>query len=446
MNQPPNSGMNTPPGYGQTPPGYGPPPQSGPVPNSGSYQPPPQGRTGFTRQIFNPAMYRQPGSGSWAAASLILAIIGWVTLGCLGWLTWPLGLLFGLIGLVGTKRAKGMSFAGVILSGAGIACFIAFFALGFYVQFQGDTMAEQGGKPVVAAIEDFKKDHKRVPNTLDELITEGYLPATWTQGFEGIDSHVEDVVTGKRWDEFLAYKPGENATWVGKPGQNKKSLNVEGDFGDWSISLDGNEEGKTYQTYGLSFIGIDGISGTSDDKAVNQAPEEPYDLANLWSDDNNTRELSRKRRDLQRVATQLADKKDTLGGAVQKAEADLAQVEGEVRDLMRAKDLASFDEVKKDNKGAGLLKLAGATAKRLSVAQKKLQLVTAKIDDISIQVRLLENEEEMSKLADSPKEMAELVLLLEESQKVLDDKVSLGDLDTKADDVAADEWFKDRFK
>ena len=39
MNQPPNSGMNTPPGYGapQQPPGYGQPQPSGPIPNSGSY-------------------------------------------------------------------------------------------------------------------------------------------------------------------------------------------------------------------------------------------------------------------------------------------------------------------------------------------------------------------------------------------------------------------------
>src|SRR5690606_41692178 len=114
MNQPPNSGMNVPPGYGQTPPGYGPPPgapqsypQSGPVPASGSYMPPPQGRTGFTRQIFNPAMYRQPGSGSWAAASLILSLVSMIF--CLGLIA-PLPLLIGLVGLVGNKRAKGLAF------------------------------------------------------------------------------------------------------------------------------------------------------------------------------------------------------------------------------------------------------------------------------------------------------------------------------------------------
>ena len=90
--------------------------------------------------------------------------------------------------------------------------------------------------------------------------------------------------------------------------------------------------------------------------------------------------------------------------------------------------------------------MSKAFASQADLAEKKLELVTNKIDDIGIQVRLLENEEEMAKLADNPKELAELVLLLEESQKVLEDKVSLGDLDTKADDVAADEWFKDRFK
>jgi hypothetical protein len=459
MNQPPNSGMNPPPGYDQPPPGYGQPPQGygqpqgyqqpqsygQPMPNSGSYMPPQQPqRTGFTRQIFNPATYKQPGSGSWAAASLILAIVGWVL--CLGFITWPLALLFGLVGLVGNKRAKGMSFAGVVISGLGIATVVGFFSLGYYTMFQTETMAENGGKPVVAAIEDFKADHKRVPHSLDELVSMGYLPPTWEQGLDDIDGNVSKVVKGKHWGDFLRYKAGSDASWTGSSGWETTTSTT--DWDGWSDYYDVPPASapQSYQTYGLAFIGLDNIWGTTDDTAVNQSPEKPYELSAVWGGDNQTRELAKNRRELQRLQRQLEAKKESLINSLNKANTDLGQVEGEVRDLMEQKNLNTLEAVKKDSKGSGLLRLAGATAKRQQAAQKKLEMVTAKIDDIGIQVRLLANEEEMAKLADSPQEMAELVALLEDSQKVLDDKMDLGALDKIDDDQAASDWFKSTIK
>jgi hypothetical protein len=463
MNEPPNSGTNQPPGYGQTPPGYGQPPQgygqppqgyaqpqyqhpqsyAQPVPNSGSYAPPPQGRTGFTRQMFNPATYRQPGSGSWAASSLILSLVSLVL--CLGLIA-PLPMILGLVGMVGNKRAKGMAFAGFMLSALQVAGWAAVLGFGLLATFQTGTMAENGGKPVVAAIEDFKNDHKRVPNSLDELVSEGYLPPTWEQGLDEVDGNVSKVVKGKRWTDFLRYKPGSDATWTGTTGWVDVANN--GTTDDWEdyFNLPASTEGQTYQTYGLAFIGLDGFWGTSDDAAVNQAPEKPYELTAVWGGDNQTRELAKNRRELQRMQRSLQAKKESLETSLNKANSDLEQVEGEVRDLMNKKNLDSLEAVKKDSKGAGLLKLAGATAKRQKAAEKKLGLVEAKIDDIGIQVRLLANEEEMAKLADSPQEMAELVALLEDSQKVLDDKVDLGALDKLDDDQAASDWFNSQIK
>jgi hypothetical protein len=442
MNQPPSSGMNTPQGYGP-PPAHGQPP-SAPLPASGSYHPQHPQRTGFTRQIFNPAMYKQPGSGSWAAASLILAIIGWVTLGCLGIFTWPLGLLFGLIGMVGNKRAKGLSFAGFILSAAGIGLGVLLLSIGFFAQFQTEKMAENAGKPVVAAIAEFKQDNKRVPYSLEELVAEGYLPPRWDQGFAGIDGNVEEFVKGRKWSDFLAYRPGADGDWVGRPGEGG-GVQVEGDWTNWSISFDDGQE-REHQTYGLSFIGLDGQWGGSDDAAVRQELDESFDLTQLWGGDSKTREFGQKRRELQRMLTQLEDKRESLEGAVAKARGDLDQVEDELRQLMRERNLADIEAVRADTKGAGLLKLAGATDKRLQAARRKLVLVTDKVDTLGIQVRLLANEEEMAKIADNPEEMAELITLLEDSRKVLDDQVPLSDLDRIDDDKAADNWFKTKFK
>src|SRR5688572_19806681 len=101
MNVPPgyNQQPNVPQGYG-APGGYTPPSGYGPVPQSGSYMPhPPQhGFRGATRQFFNPAAYRQPGTGAYGTASLIVSLVS-LFLFC-GLLS-PISLVLGFVGLIG---------------------------------------------------------------------------------------------------------------------------------------------------------------------------------------------------------------------------------------------------------------------------------------------------------------------------------------------------------
>jgi len=439
--------MNTPPGYGapQQPPGYGQPQPSGPIPNSGSYQPPPHQRTGFTRQIFNPAMYKQPGSGSWAAASLALAIIGWVL--CLGPITWPLSIIFGLVGMIGNKRGKGLSFAGVLISGLGVGSFIALIASGAYLNFQGESMAEDAGKPVVAAIADFKNDNGRVPNSLTELIEEGYLPETWNEGLDDIDSHVADSVRGRKWTEFLRYKPGGDATWEGASGYIREDDAKASGGIDWDNVLNAEEPGKdAYQSYGLAFIGLDNIWGSTDDAPVNQSPEEPYELSQVWGGDSTTRDIASKRRELQRLQKKLTSKVTDYQTALQNAEEKLGETDAELRTLIRNENLNSLEKVKAHNKGSGLLKLIGRQQKVVLTANRKLKNTRDRLDTIDIQVRMLESEEDMAKLAENPQELAELTTLLEDAEKVLNTGGDLGELDKLDDETAADNWFKENYK
>ena len=440
MNQPPNSGMNTPPGYGPPP---GQPQQSGAVPHSGSYPPQRQGRTGFTRQIFNPAMYKQPGSGSWAAASLILAIIGWVTLGCLGFITWPLGVLFGLIGMVGNKRGKGLSFAGFVLSAAGIAVMIAFFAFGMHLQFQSETMAEHGGKPVVAAIAEFKQDHDRVPHSLDELIIEGYLPRTWDQGFEGVDSNVEGRVKNRPWGEFLAYKPGETAEWVGLPGEKNGDITFEGDWENLSIMFDDGDK-KDYQTYGLTFIGLDDNWGSTDDEAVNQNPEEPYDLSQIWGGDETTRDAMKKKRELQVMLKKVDNKLETIDASIENARSSLEKHEGRLLELARDKGLTR-EQIKTDTDTREWLKLIGETSKRLSITEKKKTDLRSTRNKLEVQMERLANQVELAKLADNKEQLAELQQLLDEAGEALDSESDSYFADKSEDDFA-DEWLNEKFR
>lgn len=443
MNQPPNSGMNTPPGYGapQQPQGYGQPQQSA-VPHSGSY-PPPAGRTGFTRQIFNPAMYKQPGSGSWAAASLILAIIGWVTLGCLGVITWPLGLVFGLIGMIGNKRGKGLSFAGFLLSAAGIGIFIVLMSIGFFAQFQSESMAEDAGKPVVAAIAEFKAKHNRVPHNLEELIAEGMLPRTWDQGFEGIDSNVEGRVKGRAWGEFLAYRAGEDATWTGQPRADGGGPVIEGDFDNWSISIDNGEQ-KNHQTYGLTFIGLDNMWGTSDDAPVNQSPEEVYDTSVMWSEDDTTRDAMRKKAELQTMLREVDNKLKDIDTSIASAEAALEKHENRLMELAREKGL-SREEIRTDADTKEWLKLIGETSKRISITEAKKSKLRSTRNKLEVSMERLNNQVELAKLADNKEELAKLQQLLDESKEALDADEDSYFAD-KSNDEFADEWLKDKFR
>lgn len=443
MNQPPNSGMNTPPGYGapQQPPGYGAPP-GGPVPHSGSYPPPP-GRSGFTRQIFNPAMYKQPGSGSWAAASLILAIIGWVTFGCLGIITWPLGLLFGLIGMVGNKRAKGLSFAGFALSAAGIALGVVLMSIGFFAQFQSESMAEDAGKPVVAAIAEFKAKHNRVPHNLEELIAEGLLPRTWSEGFDTIDGNIEGFAKGRAWGDFLAYKPGEDAQWVGRPRADNSGVKIEGDFGDWSISYDDGEL-KEHQTYGLTFIGLDNDWGTSDDTAVNQNPDEPYDLSALWSGDDTTRDAMRKKSELQNMLREVDRKLKDIDTSIDAARSSMQKHEDRLLELADEKGL-SRDQIRTDPDTREWLKLIGETSKRLSITEAKKASLRSTRNKLEVSMERLNNQVELAKLADNKEELAKLQQLLDESKEALDaDESSY--FANKSNDDFADEWLKEKFR
>ncbi|MCA8937222.1 MAG: hypothetical protein KDB68_13570 [Planctomycetes bacterium] len=448
MNQPPNSGMNTPPGYGapQQPPGYGPQghPQSGPIPNSGSYQPPP-GRSGFTRQMFNPASYRQAGSGSWAAASLILSLISMVL--CLGLIA-PLPLILGLVGMVGNKRGKGLAFVGFILSALQVVGWVAIFTLGLHLQFQSATMAENAGKPVVAAIADFKNDNQRVPHSLQELVDNGYLPPTWDKGFEGIDSNVEEFVKGKKWQDFLAYEPGEDADWKGRPNESSGSdVSIKGDFDDWSINFPtGDDKPTEYQTYGLSFIGLDGdwSYSSSDNEAVNQSPEEPYDLSQLWDGDATTRDAMKKKRELQVMLNKVDTKLGTIDKLIESAEASLKKHENRLFEIAEQKGLTRA-QIKTDSDTKEWLKLIGETTKRLRITEKKKTELQSTRNKLEVQMERLANQVELAKLADNKEQLIELQKLLDESKEALD-----GEEDSyftnKSDDDFADEWLNSSFK
>ncbi|MBK9973956.1 MAG: hypothetical protein IPP14_04195 [Planctomycetes bacterium] len=463
MNQPPNpSGSNIPPGYGQpqSPPGYGAPQgapgyppqygQQGPVPNSGSYQPPPpqqyappqsypqqQGFRGMTRQMFNPASYRQQGSGSYAAASFILALVGWFL--CLGPLTWPISVLLGLVGLIGTKRAKGLSFAGVLISGAGIAMVAGFFALGMHVQFQKAKLATEAGAPVVAAIEEFKSDNKRVPHNLEELVANGYLPETWDKGTDDLSSYVKETVAGKKWSDFLRYKAGESQTWNG--GGFIETIRSD-DPDDWAemFNVPTDRAAKEHQTYGLAFIGIDKQWSSSDDEAVKQDGDK-FETAKLWGGDSTTRDAMKKKRELRTMMNQVQSKIKAATVAMEKAKADLEKHGAKVNEVIKRKGLKR-DQVKKDPDAGEWLTLIGETNKRLLLTQEKVNKLTSTYNKLEVQMERLAGQVELAKLADSPDELAKLTQLIEESKKTVESESYFSDM---SDTEAANKWLDDYY-
>jgi len=471
MNQPPN----IPPGYGapQQPAGYGPPPgnpgyppqypHQGPVPNSGSYSPPPQGHPqqayappqsypqqgyqqphgirGMTRQMFNPASYRQQGSGSYAAASFILALVGWFL--CLGPLTWPISVLLGLIGLIGTKRAKGLSFAGVLISGTGIAMVAGFFALGMHVQFQQEELATEAGSPVVAAIEEFKSDNKRVPYSLEELVDMGYLPETWNMGTDDLSSYVKEDVANKKWTDFLRYKPGGDANWDGKTGFVEAARSD--DPADWfdAMNLPVNAQAKDAQTYGLAFVGIDGIWNTNDDNAVKQDGEK-YDLSKLWGGDDTTRDAMKKKRELRTMMNQVQTKITAAEAAIKQAQESLDKHALKLKDIIKKKGLRK-EQVAKDTDAAAWLKLIGETNKRLLLTEQKRDKLSSTFNQLEVQMERLANQVELAKLADNKEELAKLQVLLDESKKAVEnDGYFSNDLtDTDAGNQWLDDYYND---
>lgn len=437
--------LNTPPGYGQP---QQPHPQQHqqqhPVPHSASY-PAPQGFRGATRQIFNPASYKQPGSGSYAAASLILALIGWLTLGCLGVITWPLGMILGFIGLIGNKRGKGLSFAGFALSAAGIATLIGFFALGYGINMYSQDNADHAGAPVVAAIDQFKKDNDRVPVSLQELVDEGYLPATWDQGFGDADEDVQDVVKGQKWEKFLSYQPGASSDWNEASYPSKRAVEPEyydsQYLPDDGFTEESGPDAQKEQNYGLAFIGVDNIWGSTDDSAVEQNQDKVFDLTTLTNMDSKTRDSNKTRNALKNRLKQLEARKAQLERDVIKVADDLSKHEVTLNRMAKDRNLNTLEEVKANKITADALLLIGETKKRQHMTNAQLMAIRDKIDAIGIQVSRLANKEAMAKLGGSPELAAELELLLDESKKALD-------TDSFFDDTSgekyADDWYKEQ--
>lgn len=465
MNQPPN----IPPGYGtpQQPAGYGPPPGNpgyppqyqqgpGPVPHSGSYAPPPQqqqyappqsypqqGFRGMTRQMFNPASYRQSGSGSWAAASLIISLVSILFCGLLS----PFSLLFGLIGMVGNKRAKGMAFAGFVISLCQVGLWVAVMGLGVHQVYWAEEYATQAGAPVVAAIEEFKKDNQRVPHNIEELVANGYLPESWSTGLDDLDSAVKSSVEGKKWSEFLRYKPGSDATWEGKTGFAE--VVRKGDAEDWSdfmgLPAKGDKAAKEFQTYGLAFIGVDNSWSTTDDKPVKQ--EAGFDLQKLFGGgDAKTREITQKRRELQKMLQSIENKSKYYETALKKAQGDLKEAEDDLRKVAKDRKLSTLEEVKGDKVANEHLLLIGEVQKRLMAVEKKSRQATDTHAQLKVKVKRLANQEEMAKLADSPAELAALDQLIADSKSALDETSGLGELDKLTERDAAEQWFKKNFR
>lgn len=457
MNQPPNSGMNQPPGYGvpQQPQGYGPPPQSGPVPQSGSYGPPPShgygpppstyqqphGMRGMTRQMFNPASYRQVGSGSWAAASLILSLVSAFL--CFGLIS-PIPMVLGLVGMIGQKRAKGMAFAGFMISALQVVGWVAVMGLGLHLNFQSEGLAEDAGKPVVAAISQFKEDNKRVPHSLDELVSMGYLPPTWDKGHEEINDAVTESVKGKKWQDFLAYNPGGSSDWVGEPSSGSGSgISIDGDWDEWKISVDDKSGTTAHQSYGLTFIGIDGIWGTTDDAAVKQTSS--FELSQLWGGDETTREAMKKRRELQRMMKQVEVRLESLVVSLKNADDSLAKHDHRLREVAARNSLTTAEQVKSHPETSEWVKLIGETNKLREMTVAKQRDLQRTHNKLEVQMERLANQVELAKLADNKEQLAELQTLLDESKAALDGDESSYFSDKTESDFA-DDWLKKNFK
>jgi hypothetical protein len=435
MNQP-----NMPPGYGPPPQGH---PQQGPVPHQpppGGYPPPPpQGMRGMTRQMFNPASYRQTGSGSWAASSLIISIVSIFMCGLLA----PLSLILGMVGMVGKKRAKGLAFTGFALSALQIAAWVILIAAGAWAIFQSESLANEAGAPVVAAVREFRDEHGRVPHNLNELVALGYLPTRWTEGLEGVSESVRETVEGKEWHEFLHYMPGRDANWTGD-GWTQTLEGGRTALDDFFAEMSGEDrEVRVHQTYGLVFIGVDSAFGSS--TAVDQSLE--FELMKLWGADPDTRQIAAKRRELQVMARQLDSRMEEYQAAKNRATAALERSERELRERIRENNLNTRDAIRADNIASSLLQLVGQERQTVAMAEAKIRNTGDTIRELGIQVRQLANEEERARLADSPGDyFARLTVLLEDSQKVLNTGGELGDLDRLNVDDFADEWIRENVR
>jgi hypothetical protein len=355
--------------------------------------------------------------------------------------------VFGLVGMVGNKRAKGLAFAGFLISLCQVGLWVAVMGLGFHQVYWAEEYAAQAGAPVVAAIDEFKKDNNRVPHSLEELVANGYLPEAWTTGTDSLDGAVKKAVEGRKWSEFLRYKPGGDAVWAGDTGfvQVMRS----GDADDWAdflgVPARGDGPPKEYQSYGLAFIGVDKTWHTTDDKPVKQ--ETKFDLQTLFGGgDAKTREITQKRRELQKMLQSLENKAKYYETALTKAQNDLKEAEADLRKITKERGLRTLEQVKGDKVANEHLQLIGETQKRLLIVQKKNKDASDTHAQIKVKIKRLANQEEMAKLADSPEEIAALNNLIEESKKALDEKSGLGELDRLSEQDAAEQWFKANFR
>lgn len=446
MNVPPgyNQQPQTPPGYGGAPPGYAQPGSyvpPGAVPPSASYMPPPQphGFRGATRMMFNPAAYRQPGTGAFGTSSLIVSIVSIFLCGILS----PISLVLGFVGLIGQKSHKGAALAGVILSIIPAAFWIFVLTFGIHHAFYAEKYAAQAGGPVIAALEEYKKDNGgKVPATLDELVNAGLLPNRWDAALDDLDAPVKSVVEGKEWKEFLRYQPVGGSTSV------SPSSSSEHTDDDWVVG--GGSQTVTVSNatqYTLHFIGVDGRWGTPDDTEIKQNPDKKFDLGQFGRGNNDTlRTLTQTKRELQGTIKDLNAKIARYTTEIPKEEKRLRESEDKLKQLIREKRLKDLDAVKADAVGKERLALIGETRTRITAYKKKLKELTDQRDIIGIQVERIEGQESMAKMAESKEELGKLAELLKSAKGTLDKADDTSDfMGASEQQRAAEDWYKDNF-
>ncbi len=456
--------MNVPPGYNQqpnVPPNYGP-PQGGyaqpqgytAMPQSGPYMPPPppHGFRGATRQFFNPAAYRQPGTGAFGTSSLILSIVSIFLCGILS----PISLLLGFAGLIGKKTHKGAALAGVIISIIPAAFWVLALTFGLHHAIYSEKYAAQAGGPVIAAIEEYKKDHDgKVPTTLDALVENGYLPSRWTAGLDDLDAPVRAAVEGKEWKEIFQYGPGTSSYAYTQPISRRSSPRraKTGDH-DWIDTSDDSEAGTdtpvvetTEKVYWLKFVGVDGVWGNSDDTDVKQNPEKKFDLGAFGRGNTDTlRTLTQTKRELQGTIKDLNSKITRYTTEIPKEQKRLKESEDKLKALIRDKRLQDLAAIKSDPVGKERLALIGETRTRINAYVAKLKQLQDQRDIISIQVERIEGQESMAKMAESREELAKLAELLKSAKGTLDKADDTSDfMGASEQQQAAEDWYKDNF-
>ncbi|MCC6466134.1 MAG: hypothetical protein IT463_12410, partial [Planctomycetes bacterium] len=158
-----------------------------------------------------------------------------------------------------------------------------------------------------------------------------------------------------------------------------------------------------------------------------------------------TREITQKKRELQKMLKSLEGKEEQYSTALSKAQKDLDTEENTLRQMCTQKKLRTLEQVKGDKNASAQLLLVGEIQKRLKLTEKKLETATDTKTQLSISIKRLANQEELSKLAESKEELAMLDQLLTESRNVLEEKTDLGEIAKLTEEQAADDWFRENF-